>query len=58
MLHTEHGMYLHNGFLIMAVVFFVLQGINFVFAPPRVTPRWDSFGFACVVSAFVFPFFV
>jgi hypothetical protein len=48
------GIYVHNGFLIVAIVFFVLDGIKAV--SPAVS--WTPLGFASVVAAFVFPFFV
>jgi hypothetical protein len=53
-----HPAYVHNGFLILAIVFFLLNAFHFAFRDPRRTPNWDSLGFACVVCAFVFPFFI
>lgn len=49
-----HTTYVHNGFLFLAFIFFLLDGF-------RVENRvlsWTPLGFACVVGAFLFPFFV
>lgn len=59
-----HTQYLHNGFLVLAIVFFLLNAFHYVFRgpspsnEPRKTPNWDSLGFASVVLAFVLPFFI
>lgn len=49
-----HTTYLHNGFLLLAFVFFLLDG--FKVKAERVA--WTPLGYACVVGAFLFPFFV
>lgn len=49
-----HATYAHNLFLILAIVFFMLDGLKVV--SPRFT--WTPIGFACVVAAFVIPVFV
>jgi hypothetical protein len=49
-----HTTYVHNGFLILAFVFFLLDG--FRVQSNKVT--WTPLGFACVVGSFLFPFFV
>lgn len=49
-----HPTYVHNGFLILAFFFFLFDGV-------RVESKrlsWTPLGFACVVGAFLFPFFV
>lgn len=52
-----HPVYVHNGFLVLAFVFFLFEGFGFRLAPPsRIS--WVPLGYACVVGAFVFPFFV
>jgi hypothetical protein len=53
-----HTTYVHNGFLVLAFVFFLFNGFRFAFAAPRTTPNWDSLGYASVVVAFLFPFFI
>jgi hypothetical protein len=53
-----HPVYVHNGFLILAIIFFLLGGFRYTFREPRRTPGWTDLGFASVVAAFVFPFFV
>jgi hypothetical protein len=49
-----HPTYVHNGFLILAFVFFLFDGLRV--QSTRVS--WTPLGFACVVGAFVFPFFL
>jgi hypothetical protein len=44
----------HNGFLVLAFLFFLFDGLRW--ANPRVS--WTPLGFACVVGAFLFPFFL
>jgi hypothetical protein len=46
--------YVHNGFLILALIFFLLDG----FKVASVRFSWTPLGFASVVAAFLFPFFV
>jgi len=55
---ANHGVYVHNGFLLLAIMFFCFQGFNLKRREPLETPQWNSFGYACVVAAFVFPFFI
>lgn len=49
-----HPVYVHNGFLVLAFVFFLFDGFHVMH--PKVS--WTPLGFACVVGAFLFPFFV
>jgi hypothetical protein len=46
---------IHNGFLLLACLFFFFDGAR-LFISPKVS--WTPLGFACVVAAFLFPFFV
>ena len=50
----HHPEYVHNGFLVLAIVFFLFEGFRVV--STRVS--WTPLGFACVVAAYVFPFFI
>lgn len=45
---------IHNGFLLLAFFFFLFDG--FRVKAERVS--WTPLGFACVVGAFLFPFFI
>lgn len=49
-----HPVYLHNGFLLLAFLFFLFDGFQLQVA--RIS--WTALGFACVVGAFLFPFFI
>jgi hypothetical protein len=49
-----HPAYVHNGFLLLAIVFFLLAGFNV----QSTKLSWVPLGYASVVAAFVFPFFV
>jgi hypothetical protein len=48
-----HPAYVHNGFLVLAFVFFILDGLRV-----QAKVSWTPLGFACVVGAFVFHFFI
>jgi hypothetical protein len=47
-----HPAYVHNGFLIIAIILFLLDGFRV-----QASVSWTPLGFASVVAAFVFPFF-
>jgi len=49
-----HPTYVHNGFLVLAFVFFLFDAFHV--SKPGIS--WTPLGFACVVGAFLFPFFV
>ena len=49
----NHPVYVHNGFLLLAFILFLLDGFR---VPASVS--WTPLGYASVVGAFLFPFFV
>lgn len=49
-----HATVVHNGFLVLALVFFLLAG--FRVASQKLD--WTNLGYASIVAAFLFPFFV
>jgi hypothetical protein len=49
-----HPVYVHNGFLLLAFVFFLFAGFNVA----STKFSWIPLGYACVVAAFLFPFFI
>jgi hypothetical protein len=49
-----HPIYVHNVFLLLAFLFFLLDG--FRVTSTKVT--WTPLGFGCVVGAFLLPVFI